>query len=472
MIDEGTAGRHNQWRVIDDERVGNMRIKSAITLALLGAMLTACGGGGDGGDDTSSVTGVQGDSGSRPEPAGSTSSPGPIGTAPGAQTGSGAGSNGASKNTPPTVDAGESRSVVSGGLFTLHATVSDKESPRSSLTVKWEQTAGPVAKNFFSSDNSTSPSYYAPKLTDEPARLTFKITVTDGGGLSASDTVSLTVKPIVTVGGAITTDATWKGDRVYFVDQSLSVRSGATLTVEPGAVVTVHYDDVDFIVQGKLVAKGEADSEGRTIKPVVFTNSDKDNCCDFKWSGIQVIDGGYVELTRVVIEKAITGINLERGAGSLTGMNLYQHNFYAFDAFRYPYSTFRNGQNTYYKNTVAISASMGGGSEIAENYFLENDQVFSSITGSTEPFNIHDNNFVRNKTVVTAQEINDALLPGQANFYNNWWGTTDMDAINRMIKDNRDDPRLMSINPTPASAFIGTSWGTIKAGFDWRKDLP
>lgn len=427
-------------------------------------LLASCGGGGD-----SSPAAVQGDSGvnpetpSTPETTPNTPTPNtPIPETPTPDT---------PRNTPPTTTAGADMSVASGRLFTLVTTSSDAESGRFQLSHDWVQTAGATAKYFTGAGSRAS--YYAPIVTGQETTLTFDVTVTDEGGLTAIDSINITVTPQssaplreqIEVSGPINSDTTWSGDKIYNVTGTLSVRAGATLTIEEGAVIQVHHDDVDFLVAGTLVAEGTQNS------PVVFTNWDKDNCCNFSWPGIEAIQDGRIDLLFVVIEEAITGLDIGDAGSSVIGQILFQNNFYALDGGIKRYRL-KNAYNTYYRNTVALDFFLSDDSEIHHNYFLENDDVFISYFGSKSATNIHDNNFVDNNQVITAQEINDFSSPGQMNFYNNWWGTEDMSVINGMITDNFDDPRLMSISPTPTSELLGDSWGGINPGFNWRIDLP
>ncbi|GIU87163.1 MAG: hypothetical protein KatS3mg009_1678 [Acidimicrobiia bacterium] len=89
---------------------------------------------------------------------------------------------------PPVADAGPDQTVGSGRSFTLDASgSSDPEG--GPLTFFWEQVGGPAAVIRDEDEAIT--------LVDGvtgPATLTFRVTVTDPDGLSATDTVTVTVK--------------------------------------------------------------------------------------------------------------------------------------------------------------------------------------------------------------------------------------------------------------------------------------
>lgn len=94
--------------------------------------------------------------------------------------------------------------------------------------------------------------------------------------------------------GNITADETW-GPGYHNVDFDVSIRSGATLTIEPCAIVRVIGSrglNVGFSTsdKGNLVAKGLAD------KPILFEGQSG------KWGGILVNPPGKADLAYVVIK--------------------------------------------------------------------------------------------------------------------------------------------------------------------------
>ena len=132
--------------------------------------VSACGGGGGGGDGG----------------AGSGVSPPP--TQP-------------PSNQPPTVSAGDDRAVFSGQTVDLSAAGSDPDGRVTSYA--WRQVLGPSV-HIVNSETSGA-SFVAPNVTTDTL-LTFQITVTDNGGLSATDAIDINVRPVGT-GIAPTADA-------------------------------------------------------------------------------------------------------------------------------------------------------------------------------------------------------------------------------------------------------------------------
>ena len=93
-------------------------------------------------------------------------------------------------NVPPTADAGVPRIVDEGDSVTLDGSGSDDNGD--TLTYLWTQTDGPDVN--LDDRNIQDPTFTAPAVTTGTIALTFTLTVTDDpGGLSHSDTVTITV---------------------------------------------------------------------------------------------------------------------------------------------------------------------------------------------------------------------------------------------------------------------------------------
>jgi hypothetical protein len=95
---------------------------------------------------------------------------------------------GTGANTPPSVDAGDGRTVGKGVTVELSATASDPDGD--DLSYSWTQTGGPTV-SMMEADTAT-PQFTTPKI-DPDVSLTFRVTVDDGTA-TASDTVTITVR--------------------------------------------------------------------------------------------------------------------------------------------------------------------------------------------------------------------------------------------------------------------------------------
>ncbi len=137
--------------------------RNALSCVLAASLLAACGGGSGGSSSGSAST---------PPP---TPTPTPSG------------------NTPPVaVASSESSKVTQGGAFVVTASGST-DADGDSLTFTWAQTAGPLALQGVSTQDTTL-NLTAPIVTQDTA-LTFEVTASDGTA-STTDTVTVTAEPI------------------------------------------------------------------------------------------------------------------------------------------------------------------------------------------------------------------------------------------------------------------------------------
>jgi VCBS repeat-containing protein len=101
------------------------------------------------------------------------------------------GSPAGSSNQPPTANAGADQSINEGAAANLPGSGSDPDGTIASYA--WAQTAGPTVA--LSGANAATASFTAPQVTASTV-LTFRLTVTDNAGATASDTVNVTVNDV------------------------------------------------------------------------------------------------------------------------------------------------------------------------------------------------------------------------------------------------------------------------------------
>jgi hypothetical protein len=94
-------------------------------------------------------------------------------------------------NQPPTANAGADKTVNEGAAVSLPGSGSDPDGTIASYA--WAQTAGPTI--ILSGANTATASFAAPQVSATTV-LTFRLTVTDNGGATASDTVNVTVNDV------------------------------------------------------------------------------------------------------------------------------------------------------------------------------------------------------------------------------------------------------------------------------------
>ncbi|MCK4304505.1 MAG: PD40 domain-containing protein, partial [Candidatus Eisenbacteria sp.] len=94
------------------------------------------------------------------------------------------------ENEPPTADAGPDQTVNEGDTVTLDA--SNSSDPDDGIaSYQWTQTAGPPVT--LSNPTAVQPTFIAPNVGPDGESLTFQLTVTDNGGLQATDTCIVNV---------------------------------------------------------------------------------------------------------------------------------------------------------------------------------------------------------------------------------------------------------------------------------------
>ena len=96
-----------------------------------------------------------------------------------------------SGNQPPVANAGGSRAVVEGDAVFLEGYGFDPEGGR--LSYRWTQTGGPAAPLRWAAKATAR--FVAPTELSVDETLVFELTVTDAGGLSATDAVEVQVAP-------------------------------------------------------------------------------------------------------------------------------------------------------------------------------------------------------------------------------------------------------------------------------------
>ena len=94
------------------------------------------------------------------------------------------------QNEVPTANAGPDQTADEGATVTLNG--DNSSDPDDGIaTYQWTQTNGPSVT--LSNNSAVSPTYTAPDVSQDGASLTFRLTVTDNGGLQATDTCIVNV---------------------------------------------------------------------------------------------------------------------------------------------------------------------------------------------------------------------------------------------------------------------------------------
>lgn len=120
------------------------------------------------------------------------------------------------------------------------------------------------------------------------------------------------------VSGSITTDTTWNQTMSpIWVEGSVTVSNGATLTIDPG--VEVRFDGFFYlrVSNGALIADGDAAGAGLITFTSNFTTP-----YTGAWSGIELFDDGASILDDVVIQYASIGVTFDDASVPLTNVQI------------------------------------------------------------------------------------------------------------------------------------------------------
>jgi hypothetical protein len=143
-----------------------------------------------------------------------------------------------------------------------------------------------------------------------------------GAVLTLSAAVLLVVSPnpksplaAVEVGGPITIDSTWANADTIVVTATVTVASGAHLTIQFGTVV-MYRPTTSLTVAGQLTVNGEADAR------VVFTSSADTiggTPMGGDWLGVDIQQSGVAAVHHCLVRYAVTGFKVYRAVSEFHG---------------------------------------------------------------------------------------------------------------------------------------------------------
>lgn len=171
---------------------------------------------------------------------------------------------------------------------------------------------------------------------------------TSNGESSSSSRVS--VKPnkpsIVNVSGTISRSTTWRSNKIYIVTGNVTVNSGYTLYVKPGAIVK-------FNSGCTLIAKGKVNAKGMPNYRAIFTSYRDDEAggdtnndgagsspAPGDWPGFKPRPGSTVALNQAVIRYGDYGIMYYAPSSQRYNSSYFVRQLYAVDS---EFSHNRNG---------------------------------------------------------------------------------------------------------------------------------
>ncbi len=96
-------------------------------------------------------------------------------------------------NIPPVADAGPDQQINTGNEVTLDGSLSTDTDGDMGVSYRWRQTDGVPVE--LSDTTAQQPVFVAPDMGNEGGLLTFELTVTDSGGMMATDTCQVIINP-------------------------------------------------------------------------------------------------------------------------------------------------------------------------------------------------------------------------------------------------------------------------------------
>lgn len=224
----------------------------------------------------------------------------------------------------------------------------------------------------------------------------------------------------------ITADTTWgENKKIYIIKNSFQIKQQTKLEIAPGTVVLGNGATITNF--GDIIAHGESDSP---IKCFNLHFGLRQGTMDFE----------YLELR--------TG-SFSNGASSSSnsyGLKFNACSFYDSTEYSYIwYPKLLDIQNCYFENwdklSIGTSLGTGRGATIMYNTFV-NSGTIECWAAYGEIVKVNYNNFINPKSYALSVKYDSGRMDGKYN----WFGTTDIAKIERLIYDGNDDFELNTID--------------------------
>ncbi len=193
----------------------------------------------------------------------------------------------------------------------------------------------------------------------------------------------------INVIGFITANTTWTADKCYILDGRVVVRSGATLTIEPGTLIkgetgTGTSASVLIIERGAKI-----DAKGTAANPIIFTSVDDnikigelagtnfDETVNEKWGGVIILGNAPVSTENGDTEGQIEGIPANETYG------VYGGNDAADNSGFFQYVSIRHGGITIGDGNEINGLTLGG---VGTGTTIDHVEVVANLDDGIECF--------------------------------------------------------------------------------------
>ncbi|MSP64723.1 MAG: fibronectin type III domain-containing protein, partial [Bacteroidetes bacterium] len=294
------------------------------------------------------------------------------------------------------------------------------------------------------------------------------------------------------VSGVISTNTTWTiNGSPYNVTDNIQIPTGITLTIKAGVIVKF-YGGMGIVVKGNIIAKGTKDSvinftkySGTNWNSISITSNDTSvfYYCKLNYgvNSIAVDGSNYSFHPSLIVNKCWISNNIESGvyvrftqgfisidssyflnnstgvyfnwllsASKLSNSVIWKSSQYGI---RCNVSQFDINKNEIYENKIGIYFTSNQTNFIKQNNIINNDiGIFNDYTNGTSYTTVNFNNITRN----ILYNFKNGSSSGFS-FPNNWWGSAQINNIDSLILDEKDNISLGLVNYLPFLSKPDTS---------------
>ena len=255
-------------------------------------------------------------------------------------------------------------------------------------------------------------------------------------------------------------DTVWQGTIV--IDGSVRVAKGVRLTILPGTDISfVRRDlDQDGLGDGTLIVEGSLSAVGTVAEPIRFRSAEAAPRPG-DWLEIRVDFSKDTLLRYCEITDSAHTLHAHFTKGRMSDCVVRRN----IDGSRLGEARFTLSNNLYEDNIGKAINFRNSSVEITHNIFRRNGSGIFLFETDRESV-IRQNNFYDNQVNIRLGDF----FKGEVRLDNNWWGTSDPQAIATAIHDNQDDPEIGAVLIAPADTWVAQTGprDNVQLDLDWE----